>query len=120
MTYLLQWNIRGLNVNFSSGLQPLIHSLSPNILCLQETKLSTKEYTIKNYTEYHHINENNLIASGGTSIFVKNHLLQREINLHTSLQAKAVRVSSHKAITVCSVYLPPGDPTFTETTNGST
>ena len=110
MTYLLQWNIRGLNVNFSSGLQPLIHSLSPNILCLQETKLSTKEYTIKNYTEYHHINEENLIASGGTSIFVKNHLLQREINLHTSLQAKAVRVSSHKAITVCSVYLPPGEP----------
>lgn len=106
---ILQWNIRGLNVNFSSGLQPLIHSLSPDIICLQETKLSSEDFKIRKFTKYHHINQNNLIASGGASIFVKDQLPQREIKLNTNLQAKAVRVSTHKAVTYCSVYLPPGD-----------
>ena len=37
-TLLLQWNIRGLNQNYTSGLQPIIHDLNPDIICLQETK----------------------------------------------------------------------------------
>ena len=39
-TLLLQWNIRGLNQNYTSGLQHLIYDLNPEIICLQETKLS--------------------------------------------------------------------------------
>ena len=50
-----------------------------------------------------------MIAAGGTSIFIRNDLLHRKLELNTDLQAVAVRVSSHRPVTVCSIYLPPGD-----------
>ena len=114
MSYILQWNIRGLSANYASGLQPLIQSTSPQIICLQETKLSCDDFEINKYAKYHYINRKNLIAAGGTSIFVKKDLLHRQINLRTNLQAIAVRVTSHKPITVCSIYLPPGDTISTD------
>ena len=106
-TFLIQWNIRGLRANYASGLQPLIQTHNPNVICLQETKLKNN-YDINKYKAYHHINNNNLIASGGFSIFVKGSLLQRQITLTTDLQAVAVRITSHKPITICSIYLPQG------------
>ena len=115
-TFLIQWNIRGLRANYASGLQPLIQTHNPNVICLQETKLKNN-YDINRYKAYHHINNNNnnLIASGGSSIFVKSSLLQRQIPLTTDLQAVAVRITSHKPITICSIYLPPGDnPTLNQ------
>ena len=106
-TFLMQWNIRGLRANYASGLQPLIHTHNPQIICLQETKLSNT-YDINKYKSYHHINNNNLIAAGGSSIFVRSNLLQRHIPLTTDLQAVAVRITSHQPVTICSIYLPPG------------
>ena len=50
------------------------------------------------------------MASGGSSIVVKNSIPQSQIQLNTNIQAVAVKVTLHKTIHVCSIYLPPGDP----------
>jgi hypothetical protein len=46
-------------------------------------------------------------ASGGASVVVDSKLPQSKIDIKTPLQAVAVRVTLHKTITVCSIYLPP-------------
>ena len=46
-------------------------------------------------------------ATGGCSIFVKKGILDEVLELDTELQAVAVKVSLHKTITVCNVYIPP-------------
>ena len=70
-TLILQWNIRGLSHNYTTGLQPLINSKNPDIISLQETKLADKKFKIKDYTPYHYVNKRSLIAAGGTSLFIK-------------------------------------------------
>ena len=106
-TLILQWNIRGLSHNYTTGLQPLINSKNPDIISLQETKLADKKFKIKNYTPYHFVNERSLIAAGGTSLFVKNSIPQKEIIIDTEIQCIAVRVSAFRPFTICSIYLPP-------------
>ena len=107
---ILQWNIRSLSKNYGPGLKPLIDSLDPSVVCLQETKLSSKEHKLSGYTPYHHIHKENLVAAGGTSIFIKKNVLHRHLKLNTTLQAVAVRVTTYRPITICSLYLPPGTP----------
>ena len=105
---VLQWNIRGLTAN-TAELSSLLGLLGPSVVCLQETKLAanTKYTPPKNYKAYNKIHTDNMIASGGSSILVKNNTLQRPIPLITQLQATAVRVTLHRAVTICSVYIPP-------------
>ena len=104
---ILQWNIRGLRPHYTE-LNLMVKTLNVNVLCLQETKLNTNhDFSIKGFSGYHHINENNQIACGGTSIFVRNSLLHKRVQLNTKLQASAVRVTFQKPITICSLYLPP-------------
>ena len=105
---ILQWNIRGYLANLTS-LTQLINSITSDIFCLQETKLPNKNYNYNGYKPYHYINDKNKIASGGTSIFVKLNLPQDELVLITTLQAQAVRVTTHRPITICSIYIPPNE-----------
>ena len=90
-TFILQWNIRGLNQNYTSGLQPLLANHNPDIVSIQETKLANEKFNVRNYEPYHHINKKSLIAAGGTSLYIRNGLPQKEIKLQTTLQAVAVR-----------------------------
>ena len=46
-------------------------------------------------------------ATGGCSIFVKKGIPHEVLELDTELQAVAVKVSLHKTIIVCDVYIPP-------------
>ncbi|KAL5008969.1 hypothetical protein ScPMuIL_014550, partial [Solemya velum] len=46
-------------------------------------------------------------ACGGVSVIVNNRTPHSPVSLNTNLQAVAVRVTLHKTITVCSLYLPP-------------
>ena len=46
-------------------------------------------------------------ATGDCSIFVKKGIPHEVLELDTELQAVAVKVSLHKTITVCNVYIPP-------------
>ena len=48
-------------------------------------------------------------ACGGVSVLVRDGIPSSECTLNTSLQAKAVTISTSKTITICSLYLPPSD-----------
>ena len=108
MSRILQWNLRSLRQRIIP-LGLLINSISSDVLCLQETKLEDTNFTYNNYNTYHYINENKKIAAGGTSIFVKRSIPQSEIHLNTNLQAKAVRITLNKPLTICSVYIAPDE-----------
>ena len=114
MPKIIQWNIRSLKQRLVS-LSLLINSITPEIFCLQETKLEDAnfEYNGNLYKAYHHINKSKKIAAGGTSIFIKRSIPQSEIHLNTTLQAKAVKVTLNKPITICSIYIAP-DENFTK------
>ena len=105
---LIQWNCRGLKANFNELLL-LLTGLCPSIICLQETFLKpTDNLNIRGYTLYNHIHQAGDRASGGSSIVVNNSVPQSQIHLNTNIQAVAVKVTLHKTIHVCSIYLPQG------------
>lgn len=104
---LIQWNCRGIKVNYNELLL-LISLFSPQVLCIQETKLKQSDIiSFNNYSAYHYIHNDGQIASGGTSILVKSDTPHSSVDLTTNLQAKAIKVSLSKSITICSIYVPP-------------
>ena len=106
---LIQWNCRGLKANFNELLL-LLTGLCPSIICLQETFLKPSDnLNIRGYTLYNHINQTGDRASGGSLVIINNSVPQSQIPLNTNLQVVAVKVTLHKTIHVCSIYLPPGD-----------
>ena len=44
---------------------------------------------------------------GGVSILVRQDTSQSEVRIDTNLQVKAVKVTTHKTITLCSMFVPP-------------
>ena len=48
-------------------------------------------------------------ACGWVSVFVRDDIPYSECTLNTTLQAKAVTISTSKTITICSLYLPPSE-----------
>ena len=77
-------------------------------MCLQETFLKdTDNITVRGFNLLHKCQKTENRASGGVSILVNENILQSIVPLNTNLQAVAVKVTAHKTITLCSVYLPP-------------
>ena len=104
---VIQWNCRRLRPIFDE-LSLLIVKHNPLAVCFQETFLKpTDNITVKGFDLYHKFQETENRASGGVSIFVNENIPQSIIKLNTNLQAVAVKVTAHKTITLCSVYLPP-------------
>ena len=106
---IIQWNCRGIKAN-RSELLLLMTQQQPAIVCLQETFLKTNDdITIKNHQSYNFINNTGHRASGGVSILIRNDIPQSKIHLNTQLQAIAVKVTLHRTINICSLYIPPHD-----------
>ena len=106
---IIQWNCRGLKVNFIEITQ-LVKALNPIALCLQETHLKTSDkdkISLKHYSLYSTYSDDSERAAGGSSIFMNNNIIHSPVALNTELQAVAVRVSLSETITLCSVYIPP-------------
>ncbi len=104
---ILQWNCRGLKANYNEILI-LLSMLSPEVLCLQETKLGQSDkITFRNYDSYNYIHKDCQKASGGSTILVKSDVPHSVIDLNTNLQAVAVKASLSKTVAICSVYIPP-------------
>ena len=107
---IIQWNCRGLKANFDE-LSLLINKHKPAALCLQETFLKEDDtISLKFHSIYNKIYTEGNKAQGGVSVIVNNSVPHRHIQLDTSLQAVAVRLSLHNTITLCSLYLPPNKP----------
>ena len=102
--------IEPLRINQYNESLLLLTGLCQSIICLQETfKKLSDNLDIRGYTVYNHIHQSGDRASGGSSIVVNNSISQSQIHLNTNIQAVAVRVTLHKTIHACSIYLPPGD-----------
>lgn len=108
MDNIIQWNCRGFRANFDE-IGILTSEEKASIFCLQETFIKPSDsLQIRNfcmYNSYGPVVHNR--ASGGSSILIKCGIIHSHINLNTSLQAVAIRVSLHRTFTVCSVYIPP-------------
>ena len=109
MAPIIQWNCRGVRPN-REELDILIQSKNPMAICLQETKLNSKNsLSVKNYSCFLK-NLTSEVAHGGVMILVSNSTPHSEITLVTELQAVAVRITSHRPISLYSLYLPPNLP----------
>ena len=107
MDNIIQWNCRGLKVNFIE-ITLLVQSFLPVAFCLQETHLKKSDnITLKNYSLYSTYVAEDERAAGGSTIFIRNNIVHSTVDLKTDLQAVAVRISLDKTITLCSVYIPP-------------
>ena len=108
MAVLLQWNIRGLQANFEE-LKLLANTYKPNVIALQETQLSEgKVIPFTGYSPFFKYCPSGS-AVGGCCLYVSNSCLESEVALKTSLQAIARRVTLHKTVTICNLYLPPSE-----------
>ena len=106
-TAFLQWNCRGLLTNLDD-IEYLLQEHKPAALCLQETHLNaTHTNFLRNFIVFRKDRQNASISSGGVAIVVPRLTACTAIPLHTPLEAVAVRVLVHKAISVCSLYLSP-------------
>ena len=106
---ILQWNCRGFRPDFEE-IKNLISNYKPYILALQETHFKdTDNVNIRGFDHYFKtcVSEVDGRATGGCSMFIKKGIPHEVLELDTELQAVAVKVSLHKTITVCNVYIPP-------------
>ncbi len=62
---------------------------------------------MRHYTMYNAYDTQCDRAAGESSILVRQGTIHSVISLKTKLQAVAVRLTLHRAITLCSVYMPP-------------
>jgi len=108
---VLSWNCRGLNAN-RSDIDLLISRYGPGAICLQETLLRRPCHPIRGFCHYHSLASADDMdrPQRGVSLLVRTDIPQHEVHLTTSLEAIAVRVTLHKTITLCSLYLSPSNP----------
>ena len=106
---LVQWNCEGLKQK-GDALQEIIREKNPLCICLQETKLpKDADFHIRGYKSFLKNLETEGNAHGGVGIWVKNNKPAHQIPLNTNLQAVAVSLMMGKRVTICSLYLPPGE-----------
>ena len=109
MNIIIQWNCRGLRANFTD-VRLLCDNYNPIVCCIQETMLTKDDFIIRGFNCIHLTSRDiGGRACGGVSVLVRDGIPSSECTLNTSLQAKAVTISTSKTITICSLYLPPSE-----------
>ena len=96
MASIIQWNCRGLKVNFIE-ITLLVQALLPVAFCLQEPHLKKSDnINLKHYSVYSTYVDEDERAAGGSTILVRDNILHSYVNLNTDLQAVAVRITLDK------------------------
>ena len=109
MNNIIQWNCRGLRANFTD-FRLLCDKYNPIVCCLQETMLTKDDLIIRGFTCIHLTSRDiGGRACSGVAVLVRDGIPSSDCTLNTSLQAKAVTISTSKTITICSLYLPPSE-----------
>lgn len=92
-------------------LRILIARCSPACICLQETLLGDSNHpSPPGYCGFYSHTLAGQGHHGGTAIFVRSDVPFIPVQLNTPLQAVAVKIFINRFYTLCSLYLPPGDP----------
>ena len=117
---IFSWNCRGLPLHFEE-VKLLLIKYNPTVFCLQETNILEPErdkngklkdespYLIFNgYKGYHSYatSENNR-AHGGASIWVKDGIPHKPLEVETTLQVVSIAIHGQRCQIVSSVYLSP-------------
>lgn len=106
MTSIIQWNINSFYKKLHD-IQYTITKSNPTILCLQETNLKKNQpANLKSYTSYHRTRNDAGRASGGVSIFVKNSIQSKQINISSKYEAIAISIETNINLNVCNIYIP--------------
>lgn len=107
---LLQWNINGV-VSHLDQLQCLVRSVSPLIVCLQESRLSASQNPkLKNFDLYRFDFTGGGNACDGVCTFVHNTCHSSQVNITSNLQCVAIQVKLPyfvQPLSICNVYIPP-------------
>lgn len=103
MASILQWNIRGLKANFEE-LTMLFKKFNVQVMAIQDSKLSENEAPPRGFQLY-----SSEDPSRGASLLIHSSIRSTKLNLNTNLAAVAARVSLPKEMTICSIYLLPGE-----------
>ena len=86
----------------------MICDFNPNILVLQETYFKPQYIvTLMGFDYYFKTNVSDGRAISGRSIFVRQGVPHEPLQLESHLQVVAVKVSLHRTITICCIYIPP-------------
>ena len=110
MNNIIQWNCRGLRSIFLN-FRLLCDNYNPIVCCIQETMLTKEDVIIRgcNCINLTSRDIGGRACGAGVSVLVRDGIPYSECTLNTTLQAKAVTISTSKTITVCSLYLPPSE-----------
>jgi hypothetical protein len=107
MNTIIQWNCRGFRNNFND-LNILAQDVNPVAFCLQETYYKHSDaLLLRPYDMYNCYAQGDERACGGASVLIRQGTLHSVVPLQTHIQAVAVRITFHIAITLCSIYVPP-------------
>ena len=107
---IIQWNCRGIRANYKELLL-ILNEYNAKVVCLQETFLKDKnQMNIKHFQSYNHLYKDGHRASGSVSILVRNDILLQQINIDSELQVIVAKITLHKPVNICSIYIPPHDP----------
>ena len=110
MASIIQWNCRGLMAN-RLEMELLANKHTPASICLQETMYqANKAIKFKQFTPYHVQPNSDDRSHGGVALLVAASHPHSYIKLNTPFQAVAIRLTLHKTISICNVYLPPNRP----------
>ncbi|KAK2578795.1 hypothetical protein KPH14_012641 [Odynerus spinipes] len=106
MTHLVQWNVNGFYTRLVF-IHKLLKSLSPSILCIQETNFKPNQsLNLRGFKGFYKNRTNTAVASGGVATYIKDNIPCEELQINTALEAVVVSVSIPHKITICNVYLP--------------
>jgi len=96
---MFQWNICGLQAN-KVELNILLSNNNPTVVSLQETNQNINKSIKIKMTFFYSIpaTETNGTLHGGVAVLIKNGTPLKLLQLKTSLQAIAVRVTCHRTI----------------------
>ena len=90
------------------ALYQLAQDFNPVAFCLQETYYKQSDVQhLRPYDMYNCYAKVDERACGGASVLIRQGTLHSVVSLQTNIQAVAVRITIHIALTLCSIYVPP-------------
>jgi len=106
MKSILQWNLQSYRSKFSE-LKVILNEVHPICVCLQETMIRNREvFPPSQYNIFTSDITRQDNHERGAAILVNKSVKHDDLQLRTTLQAKAVRIHLKKSYTICSIYLP--------------
>ena len=103
---IIQWNCRGLKAKIAS----INNVRNPTVICSLKIFLKPGgNITIKNYQLFNYIYNSRCRASRRVSVLIRNDIPYSKVNIKTNIQAVAIKATLHKAVNICSIYIPPSD-----------